>query len=129
MADLRSYKILAIDDDPLILDLIELFLTEFSVSTARGGGRGTSLLQTLRPNLIILDVSMPDIDGLKVLRWIQDQRSLDQTTVMMLTSKADRETVTDAMKAGADGYMIKPFTGENLMRRVRQMLRHIRIEA
>ena len=93
MADLRPYKILAIDDDPLILDLIELFLADFNVTIARGGVRGRRLLQTHRPNLVILDVAMPDLDGLSALRWIRDQRMLDQTAVMMLTSKADRETV------------------------------------
>ena len=127
MADLRPYKILAIDDDPLILDLIDLFLAEFSVTIARGGMRGRALLQMHRPDLVILDVAMPDLDGLSALRWIRNQRKLDQTTVMMLTSKADRETIAEAMKAGADGYMIKPFTGQNLLRRARQMLKHVRI--
>jgi DNA-binding response OmpR family regulator len=129
MADNRPYKILAIDDDPLILDLVELFLAEFNVTIARGGVRGRMLLQTHRPNLVILDVAMPDLDGLSALRWIRAQRKLDQTTVMMLTSKADRATIAEAMAAGADGYMIKPFTGENLMRRTRQMLKQVRIAA
>ena len=57
------------------------------------------------------------------------QRKLDQTAVMMLTSKADRSTIAEAMKAGADGYVIKPFTGENLARRARQILKHVRIAA
>ena len=129
MVDRRPYKILAIDDDPLILDLVELFLAEFSVMTARGGVRGRVILQTVRPNLVILDVAMPDLDGLSALRWIREQRKLDQTAVMMLTSKADRSTIAEAMKAGADGYVIKPFTGENLARRARQILKHVRIAA
>jgi DNA-binding response OmpR family regulator len=69
MADRRPLQILVIDDDPLILDLVELFLAEFSVTTARGGVRGRAMLETQRPTLVILDVAMPDLDGLSVLRW------------------------------------------------------------
>lgn len=121
--------VLAVDDDPLILDLIDAYLWELDVRTSRRPAEAKRALETLRPDLILLDINMPECDGLDLLAWIRRRRDLDLTPVLMLTARADRRTVTEAMQAGADGYMIKPFTGLNLLRRAKIMTSRVRIAA
>lgn len=87
MADVRS-NILELNDDPLILDLVELFLVVFGVTIARDGAQARKLLRSSRPDLVVLDVAKPGLDGLATLRWIRNQRRPHQTTVRMLTALA-----------------------------------------
>jgi DNA-binding response OmpR family regulator len=114
--------VVAIDDDPMVLGLIEAFLSDMDVRSARGGPRGLALLADTKPDLILLDVNMPEVDGMATLRSIRRSEHLRYTPVLMLTARADRQTISEAMGLGADGYMIKPFTGGNLIKRARHMI-------
>ncbi len=80
------------------------------------------MLSSTRPALILLDVKMPEMDGLQTLHGIRQRPHLASSPVLMLTAAADRPTISRAMEAGARGYMLKPFTRHTLMRRVNRFL-------
>ncbi|MDO8801080.1 response regulator [Phenylobacterium sp.] len=115
--------ILAIDDDPFVLEMIQLHLWDYDVRTARSGDEALAILSYARPVLILLDVNMPGMDGIETLIQIRKRSQLAGALVLMLTAKADRATISKALAEGSDGYMLKPFTSGNLTVRVRQMLR------
>lgn len=116
-------SILAVDDDPMVLDLLRLYLWNYELGTANSGAEALSTLEHSRPDLMLLDVKMPSMDGVETLRNVRRRPHLRSMRVMMLTALADRPTISKAVAAGADGYMLKPFTRENLVHRVNQLLR------
>lgn len=115
-------SILAVDDDPLVLEMIQLHLWDYDVRVARGGDEALAILGFARPALILLDVNMPGLDGIETLKMIRKRGSLANSLVLMLTAKADRGTISRAQAEGSDGYLLKPFTRNNLTARIRQML-------
>lgn len=121
-------RILAIDDDPAVTSLIKRGLTYegFTVETASSGEAALELARDHSPDLIILDIMMPGMDGLDVLRRI---RSADATLpVLMLTAKDAPADQIQALELGADDYVVKPFTFEVLLARVRVLLRRRQTE-
>jgi len=116
-------KILVIDDDEKITSLLRrsLAFEGYSVTTANNGLEGLKKMLEDEPHLIILDVMMPQVDGWEVCRRVREAGS--EVPVMMLTAK---DEITDRVKGldlGADDYMVKPFALEELLARVRALLR------
>jgi CheY-like chemotaxis protein len=118
----RRPSILAIDDDPILLDLLRRHLSDYDVRTATGGEEALAILSFARPNLILLDVSMPLVDGIETVRRIRKRPQLANCKVMMLTSVTHRMTMSEAIDVGANGYMLKPFTREILIDRIGQLI-------
>jgi two-component system response regulator MprA len=121
--DLGKPRVLVVDDDPRILEALRRALTlkGFAVSTAEGGEPALSLLGLGSPDVLVLDVAMPDVDGIEVCRRLREAG--DRTPVLMLTARdavADRVT---GLEAGADDYLVKPFALEELIARLRALLR------
>lgn len=116
-------SVLVIDDDPMIRQFVELVLhqADYRVSSAATGAMGVEVVQASRWDLILLDIEMPDMSGLNVLSVLRRQRV--RPPVMMMTAKGDVTTVRVALEAGAAGYIVKPFTPQNLLRRVEALLR------
>lgn len=116
-------SVFVIDDDPMIRQFVELVLHQagYRVSSAATGAMGIEVVQASRWDLVLLDIDMPDMTGLSVLGVLRRQRV--RPPVMMMTAKGDAQTVRVALEAGAAGYMVKPFTAANLLRRVEAMLR------
>ncbi len=115
--------ILVIDDEPQILRALKTILTakQFRVSTAARGEEGLALAAAEQPDLIILDMSLPDMEGIQVCKEL---RTWTQTPVIILSVRdAERDKVA-ALDAGADDYLTKPFGIEELLARVRVALRH-----
>ncbi len=115
--------ILVIDDEPQILRALRTVLTakRFRVSTASRGEEGLALAAAQPPDLIILDLSLPDMDGIEVCRQL---RSWTRTPVIVLSVRDSQHDKVTALDYGADDYLTKPFGIEELLARIRVALRH-----
>lgn len=116
-------SILVIDDDEKITSMLRrgLAFEGYDVHTARNGAEGLSTVMTADPDLIILDVMMPQMDGFEVCRRLREGGSA--VPVLMLTAKDEVENRVKGLDTGADDYLVKPFALEELLARVRALLR------
>ena len=114
--------VLAVDDEPGVLRLIKLELTTqgLRVITATDGEEGLRMAEQQRPDLIVLDIMMPDISGLEVMRRLRERSSVP---IILLTAKDHDQDKVRGLDLGADDYLIKPFNPEELSARVRAILR------
>lgn len=120
--------ILVVDDEESILDFVEMGLTHegFRVVRAENGLEALEAFREHRPALIVLDLMLPDIDGLEVCRRI---RQGDSTPILMLTARGQLEDKIDGFEAGADDYLPKPFKFAELLVRVKALLRRAGVNA
>ncbi len=117
--------ILVVDDDTQIRTLLQKFLENngWLVSVAEDTNAAREILQTLSPDLIILDVMMPNETGIE---FLQQYRQQHDTAVLMLTAKTDLDDKVSGLLAGADDYLTKPFEPNELSARIKALLRRIR---
>jgi two-component system response regulator MprA len=115
--------LLVVDDETAVREALAvvLGLEGFEVSTAADGQEGIKALRDVRPDAVILDVLMPRLDGLEVCRRIR--ATGDHTPVLMLTARAEVSERVAGLEAGADDYLVKPFAREELIARLRALLR------
>src|SRR5512136_2675434 len=118
-------RILVVDDDPEIVSFLKRGLTYegYTVDTAGDGTEALAKIREAEPDLVVLDVMMPGLDGMEVSRRIRQGSALP---ILMLTAKG---TVTDRVKgldSGADDYLVKPFAFDELLARIRALLRRSR---
>lgn len=118
----RKYRILVVDDERRMVGFIRLNLEQdgFEVIEAFNGTEALERLRDSLPDLILLDVMMPDIDGFEVLRMI---REISQVPVIMLTAKGEEDDKVKGLELGADDYVTKPFSPRELVSRVKAVLR------
>jgi two-component system KDP operon response regulator KdpE len=119
-------KILIIDDDALLLRMIHLSLQSqgFSVFTAIDGEEGLALFHQIAPDLVILDIMMPGMDGWEVCGRL---RQISPVPIIFLTALGSEENIVDGLMGGADDYLVKPFTVTELRARVVALLRRARM--
>lgn len=119
---MEKQRILIVDDDENIAELISLYLIKecFATEIAYTGRDAISLTTTFNPALILLDIMLPDIDGYEVCTEIRKTR---QTPIIMLSAKGEVFDKVLGLKLGADDYMIKPFDSNELVARVKAVLR------
>jgi DNA-binding response OmpR family regulator len=110
------------DDDILLLVTTRLRRDGFEIIEARTGDEALGLAQTRRPDVAVLDVGMPGLDGLEVLERIRADDALRGMRVLLLTAKAQESDVRRGHDAGADAYVRKPFSPAELSSRVRELL-------
>jgi DNA-binding response OmpR family regulator len=113
-------KILVVDDEPNILMSIEYILDMegYEVHTARDGEEALSVAERIRPDLILLDVSMPRKDGYEVCRILREREDMAGTKVIMLTAKGQSLEKKKGIEVGADEYVTKPFSAIDLLEKI-----------
>jgi len=117
-------KIVTLDDDPDILDVLDLTLSEqYEVFQAENGEKGLALVQEKIPDLIICDYIMPKMNGREFCRELKRDILLQHIPVIMLTGKGEVQDKIGGIEAGVDDYMVKPFAPDELLARVKMILR------
>lgn len=116
-------RILVVDDEPAVRDAVQraLKLESYQVETASDGAEALKALAIASPDLMILDLLMPRVDGLEVCRRLR--AAGDSTPVLMLTARDSVANRVEGLDAGADDYLVKPFALDELLARVRALLR------
>ena len=117
-----SDKILIVDDDENISEILNMYLESAGYTTkiASTGKRAQELFLEYTPDLVLLDVMIPGIDGIDVLKWVRKQ---GEVPVIMLTAKGDTFDKVLALELGADDYIVKPFEPKELLESVKAVLR------
>jgi DNA-binding response OmpR family regulator len=117
-------KILAVDDEPNILLSLEYILEAegYDVLVARDGEEALELAEQIRPDLILLDVAMPRMDGYEVCRQLRQREHLASVKVVMLTAKGQPLEKRKGLAVGADVYVTKPFSSEELLEEIQAAL-------
>ena len=123
-----AHKILVVDDEAQIIRVLRRSLTthRYDVRTAADGQAGLELFHDWHPDLVITDISMPEMTGLELCREI---RKTSQAPIIVLSVKGEEHSKVEALDAGADDYITKPFGIDELMARVRAALRRVPINA
>ncbi len=121
--------ILVVDDDRAIRESLEraLDIEGYRVRTAADGALALDLVTSEQPDLIVLDLMMPNVDGLTVCRRLRSRR--DRTPILMLTARTETSDRVSGLDAGADDYLPKPFDLDELLARIRALLRRTRADS
>ncbi|MEM7410256.1 MAG: response regulator [Myxococcota bacterium] len=120
-----AQRILVVDDEPDLLELVRINLSQagFEVETADTGSQALEKLRAAPPDLMILDLMLPDLSGTEVCRQVRADVALSETPIIMLTAKADEVDRVVGLELGADDYVTKPFSPRELTLRARAVLR------
>lgn len=120
-----AHKILIVDDEPSIRDMIKvaLELVGFECIEAASAIEAMPLIVDERPDLVLLDWMMPEVSGIDLLRRLRRDQGTQEIPVILLTAKADEQNTVQALDAGADDYITKPFSARELTSRIKSVLR------
>jgi DNA-binding response OmpR family regulator len=127
MSRTAGKKILVVEDEADILHLVTLYLEKegFRLYTAGTGVQALKLVKEERPDLIILDLMLPELDGLEVCKKIRMNADTAMIPILMLTAKAEESDTVIGLELGADDYVTKPFSPKALVARVKALLRRM----
>ncbi len=117
-----AVSVLIVEDDLNIQELLRMYLEKegYAVTVAGDGGQGLAKFRAIRPDIVLLDVMMPVMDGWTVCKTIREE---SQTPVIMLTAKGELNDKVNGLRAGADDYVTKPFEMKELLARIEAVLR------
>ena len=120
-------KVLIVEDDANIAELLRLYLEKegFQTQVAKDGGKGIELFRSFQPDLVLLDIMLPIMDGWSVLKKIREGSG---TPVIMLTAKGETEDKVSGLEQGADDYIVKPFEMKEVLARIHAVLRRTGVE-
>ena len=123
MQQIKGIKILLVDDEPNILQFLELGLQNegFEVNCANDGPAAINLMNQFQPHVVILDVMMPGMDGFEVCRML---KKMENVAIIMLTARDEVDDRVKGLTIGADDYMVKPFSFEELLARIYARVRN-----
>jgi len=116
-------KILLVDDEPDLVQMIKLRLKAagYEVATAGDGQQALEAVKTEKPDLMILDLMLPKLDGYKVCRFLKfDERTKD-IPILIFTARAQEQDIKLATECGADGYLTKPFEAQTLLAKLQEL--------
>lgn len=117
-------KILVVDDDPYILMSLEFLMQKngYSVMVARNGREAMELVVQAHPDLVILDIMMPDVDGYAICRQIKTNEKLKDIIVVFLSAKTREADINKGLELGAAMYISKPFSTRELMKQINSLV-------
>jgi two-component system alkaline phosphatase synthesis response regulator PhoP len=126
----QDIRILLVDDEPDILEILKYNLSSegYQVSTAKNGVEGVEKAKKKKPHLIILDVMMPEMDGIEACEKIRNTEGLEDTIITFLTARGEDYSQVAGFDAGADDYITKPVKPKVLMSKVKALLRRLKDE-
>ncbi|MGH2892511.1 MAG: response regulator [Solirubrobacteraceae bacterium] len=122
----RQRSVLIVDDEPTIVEVVARYLERagYATRTAVNGDQALEAAAQERPDLVVLDLMMPGIDGLRVMRRLRDQAS-EPVGVILLTARGEESDRVTGLRLGADDYVVKPFSPVELVARVDAVLRRV----
>jgi DNA-binding response OmpR family regulator len=122
----RNKKVLIVDDDADTIELIKriLRLSDFDVASARNGMDAISIVEKIQPDIILLDLMMPDIDGKTTLKNL---REITQSPVIVVSALSSKDSIVDLLNSGSDDYVTKPFHRDELIARIHAVLRRSKL--
>jgi DNA-binding response OmpR family regulator len=117
-------QILVVEDEPSLAEVVSLYLKRagFQVQVASSGGQAMSILEKRIPDFVIMDVMLPEVDGLSITRWLRDHSDVP---IIMVTARREEVDRIAGLEMGADDYVVKPFSPQELVSRVRAVLRRV----
>ena len=127
MSELKTRKILVVDDESDVTELVAYHLKAkgFQVETVNDPNSSIGLARSFLPDLVILDVMMPDLNGIQICRMLRADPKLKRVPVVFLTAKAEEADRIAGLETGADDYLSKPFSTKELVLRVQSILRRV----
>jgi DNA-binding response OmpR family regulator len=119
---MNSARILVVEDEPSIREVISLYLRRagYQVTVVEDGQSALKSLSDQLPDLVVLDLMLPQVDGLEITRWLRER---GDTPIIMLTARREEQDRIAGLEMGADDYVVKPFSPQELVSRVRAVLR------
>lgn len=131
MSDQKPRKILIVDDEPDVADLVAYHLRAkgYQVETVNDPTASIGAARSFLPDLLILDIMMPDLNGMQICRIIRADPRLQQVPIIFLTAKAEENDRISGFETGCDDYICKPFSTKELVLRVQSILRRVSDEA
>ena len=124
----KAYTILIIEDEPDISELIEYSLTQsgYSIIVSDNGEKGIEFARKHSPDLILLDLMLPGINGIDVCRVLKNDKDTSEVSIIMLTALGQEEDIIKGLETGADDYVTKPFSFPVLEARIQSVLRRVK---
>lgn len=121
---MKQKKILIVDDEPNILMSLEYAFKKkgFEVFIARDGTEAIEISNREKPNLILLDIMMPEMDGYETLKQVKDNEDLAHTKIVFLSAKSKEKDIEKGLKMGADRYLTKPFSMKKVISEIEELL-------
>ncbi len=121
-----TYRVLVVEDEPALVDTLEYSLSRqgYDVKVATDGAKALEIARREQPDLVILDLMLPILDGFEVCRILRQEMSMP---ILMLTARSDEIDKIVGLEVGADDYLTKPFSMRELMARVKALLRRVRL--
>lgn len=121
---MSAYKVLIVDDDPYILMSLEFLMKKsgYEVLVARNGSEALEHINEQCPNLVLLDIMMPDVDGYEICKYIKNDSNLQQIKVIFISAKTTDEAIQKGLQLGADQYITKPFNTKQVVAAVKTLL-------
>jgi len=122
---MSELSILVVEDEPSIAEVVGLYLQRagYQVQTAADGKIAMTILEEEIPDLVVLDIMLPEIDGLSLTRWLRDRSDVP---IIMLTARREEIDRIAGLEMGADDYVVKPFSPQELVSRVRAVMRRMK---
>lgn len=117
-------KILIVDDEPNIVMALEYSLKKqgYEVFIARDGEEAIDILEYSAPDIVVLDIMMPNVDGYQTIKWIKNNKALVNTKVVFLSAKNKNSDIEKGLELGADKYLTKPFSVKKVITKINELI-------